>query len=245
MAEPQRSVPESATLGAAKERVDGDGTGREALERALAAHGEDLAAAVDRTDELDDALTTAILVAASADDDEVEYITDSAANLVRAADGLSTDGAADLANELGDNADDLSASMETLVTLQQQGHLDDLVRVATAFSESLSPSELDRLAGMLETGGGDVVDALERVLELQQTGQLDELLDLAETASALELDDDGVAALNEVLGAVGDARRDAEPVGFLGAVGALRGADARAGLGYALELLQALGRRVR
>jgi uncharacterized protein YjgD (DUF1641 family) len=242
MADPQRSVPESATLGGTRDETDE--AGREALEAALSAHGDDLAAALERSDAVNDALTTAIIVAASADDEEVEYLTDSASNAVRAAEGLTTDGAADLAEELGENAEDLSDSLETVVELQRAGHLDDLVRVATAFSESLSPAELDRLVDLLESGGGDVVEALEGVLELQRAGHLEELLELGATASALDLDDEGVAALNDLLGAAGDARRDAEPVGLVGAFRAVRGADARAGLGYLMSLLRALGRRV-
>jgi uncharacterized protein YjgD (DUF1641 family) len=81
-------------------------------------------------------------------------------------------------------------------------------------------------------------------LELQRAGHLEELLELGATASALDLDDEGVAALNDLLGAAGDARRDAEPVGLVGAFRAVRGADARAGLGYLMSLLRALGRRV-
>jgi len=180
MAEPTDSYPESATLGAEK----------------AATNGEDPGAAVDGTDELADILETAILVAATADDEDVAYLTDSSVNLVEAVDGLTTEEAAALATTLGDSADDVADSLEAVIELQREGHLEDLV-------------------------------------------------DLATTLSALEIDADTARGLNTVLAAVGEAERTAEPVGLLGAVGALRTADGRAGLGYLVAILKAQGRRLR
>jgi len=243
MAKPQQSYPTSATHGESKEATDPES--RERLERALAANGDELAALVRSSDELDDVLTTAILVAASADDDEVEHITDSASNLVEAADGLSTEGAASLATQLGENADELSGSLETVVDLQREGHVDDLATVATALTDSLSPEEIEELATMLEESGSDLVDALDVVLELQRDGDLQSLVDTAQKLSTLELDDDAVEGMNSFLGAIGETERQTRPMGLLGAVSALRSADARAGLGYLVTLLKAQGRRIR
>lgn len=241
MAEPQRTVPEAATNGA---RDRGTGEGEAALQTVLDEHGEALAAALDRTDELEDALVTAILVIASADDEEVEHVTDSAANLVAAADGLSTDETAALADQVGADADALAGALDAVVSLQRAGDLDDLLELATALTDALSDEEIDRLASMLDEDGEAVLDALDTVLSLQRAGDLDALVELAGTAAALELDDDAVAGLNAVLGAVGEAQRDSEPVSLLGAVGALRSRDGRAGLGYAVSVLRALGRRL-
>lgn len=72
MAKPQESYPETATNGARKTT---NGDGEATLQEVLATHGEDLAGLVEGTDELDDALTTAILIAASADEAELDYIT--------------------------------------------------------------------------------------------------------------------------------------------------------------------------
>jgi len=243
MAKPSQSVPTTATNGERKNAIDEEG--RATLENALGKHGAELAALVRSSDELDNALTTAILVAASADDEEVEHITDSASNLVAAADGLSTEGAASLATELGENADDLSDSLETVVTLQREGHVDDLAAVATAFSESLSPAEVEELATMLEADGSDLVEALDVVLTLQREGDLEALVDTARTLSEIDLDPDAVDGMNRFLGALGEAQRETEPMGLLGAVSALRSADARAGLGYLVTLLKAQGRRIR
>ncbi|WP_135819635.1 DUF1641 domain-containing protein [Halostella litorea] len=243
MAEPRDAYPETATKGGRDE--GGDAEGEAALRAALAEHGEDLAGVVGTTDEIDDLLTTAILVIASADDEEVQHVTESTANLVKAADGLSTDGAADLAAELGDSADDLAVTLDTVLELQRAGHLDDLVTIATAFSESLSPGEVEELATTLEDNGDELVGALDVVLELQREDQLEDLVTLAKTFSAIEADADTVRGLNTVLAAVGEAERESEPVGVLGLFRKLRGRDARAGLGYLVSLLKAQGRRLR
>jgi uncharacterized protein YjgD (DUF1641 family) len=239
MAKPTDSYPESATHGA-RRREAGDGEGEAALRRALDARGESLAAAVERTDELDDALTTAILVAATADEAEVKRITDSAANLVEAADGLTTDGAAALATDLGENADDLSDALDTVLALQRDGTLDDFATLAGA----LSTEQVEALSATLSEEETDLAAALDLVLDLQRSGDLEELVGLARTFSVLDVDAETARGLNELLGAVGEAERESEPVGLIGAVGQLRTADARAGLGYLVAILKALGRRV-
>ena len=245
MADPTESVPETATNRARKNGADGDGDGQAAVDDALSTNGERLAALINSSDEVEDALETAILVIASADEDELEEITDSAANLVTAADGLSTDGAAMLATDLGEHADELSASLDTVVTLQQDGHLDDLVTLATAVTDSLSADELDRLSTVLAESGPELVDALEAVVELQRDGELDALLETAATLSALDIDADAVQGLNDVLGAVSDARHDTGPVGLQARLRQLTGRNVRASLGYLLAVLDALGRRLR
>jgi uncharacterized protein YjgD (DUF1641 family) len=243
VAEPQSSYPESATLGGREEPRDE--AGEDALRRALAANGEDLAAVIDRTEQAEDLLTTAILVAASADEDELEHITDSTSNLVRAADGISTEGTADLAADLGANAEDLGDALDSVVALQRAGHLDDLLTLATAFSASLSPAEVEELATMLEESGTDLVAALDAVLELQREGHLDDLVATAKVVSTLEIDESTARGLNDLLSAVGEAQRESEPVGLFGALRRLLGRDARAGLGYLVTVLRAQGRRLR
>jgi len=243
MAEPTDSYPETATNQARKNGFDGDG--QAAVQNALSENGETLAAIIDSSDDLNNALETAVLVIASADQAELDTITDSTSNLVAAADGLSTNGAAKLATDLGENADELSASLETIVTLQQDGHLDDLAALTTAFTESLSPADIKELSTMLSENGPELVETLGAVLELQQEGQLAALLETATTLSALKIDEAAVAGMNDVLGAVGDARRSSEPTGLRGTLRGLTSRDIRASLGYLLTVLRALGRRLR
>lgn len=225
MAEPTEEYPESATLGA-DEGTDGT---PEALREALADHDESLAAAVESTDDLEALLRTAVIVVASADEAELEHLSESVGNLVDAADGLTTDESAALAQDLGENADDLAA----------------LLTVAAALGDSLSSAEVAQLASMAEENGSDLVEALELLLELHQEGTLTELVDLTETLSALEMDDETVDGLNTLLGAVGEAQQESESRSFSGMVADLRSADFRAGVGYLLSVLTALGRRAR
>ena len=243
MAKPTESYPETATNRARKNGAEGDG--QAAVQDALAANGETLADVLDRSDEFEDALETAILVIASADQEELDEITGSTANLVAAVDGLSTDGVADLATDLGENAEEISASLETIVTLQQDVHLDDLAALATAFTESLSPAEIEELSTLLSENGPELVGALDTVLELQRERQLEALVRTAKTISAIDIDEDAVDGMNDFLGAVGEARRDPEPVGLRRTLRQLTSRDLRAGVGYLLALLKAQGRRLR
>ncbi len=131
MAEPTESYPDAATAGGG----DGEsGAGEAALREALDDHGEALAAAIERSDEVSDALETAILMIATADADEIEYLADSTANLIRAADGLATDDAADLAEDIGAASDELAEALTLVIELQREGHLEDLVALATTLS---------------------------------------------------------------------------------------------------------------
>jgi uncharacterized protein YjgD (DUF1641 family) len=237
MADPTDVYPESATHGGR----EAHGEGEAALRAALSANGETLAELVETTDDLEAALETAVVVAASADEADVESVTAAVANLVAAAEGLSTDGAARLATDVGEHGDDLSEALETVVRLRQTGRLDALAGLA----EALSDDQLAELAGLLEADGDDALAALDAVLDLQRDGHLEDLLDLAETLSTLDVDEDTARGLNGVLAAVGEAQRESEPVGLVGFLRGLGGRDARAGLGFLLAVLRAQGRRLR
>lgn len=236
MAKPQESYPSAATNEDRAREQEMDGTGVAAL-----VEGD---SAID-TDELSDILTTAILIAASADETEIDHITESTANLIEAADGLTTEETAELAHEVGANADELSSTLETVLRLERDGHLDDLVTITTAFSGALSPSEVTELATMLDENGSELVETLDIFLDLQREEHLADLVDSAKTLSALEIEAETVEGLNTVLGAVGETQRESYPDGLVAMLTDLGSRDARAGLGYVISLLKALGRRVR
>jgi len=239
MAKPQRSYPESATKGG---REESTAEGREALQDALGEHGDELAAAIERTDEVDELLTTAILVLASADEEDIKGVTETLAALVQAGDGLATEETADLAAEIGENADDLAGLLDTGMRLEREVDLDAVVTLAGAVSSSLSDEDVERLADLVEEGGEDVIDTLELAVELQREGDIDQLLETAKVLSVLEVDEDAARGLNSLLSAVGEAERESEPVGLLGALRQLWSRDGRAGLSYLVALLRGLGR---
>lgn len=193
VADPDRTVPPGAT----NHESGQEGDGEAALRAALAEYGDEYAAAIEHTDELVEVLETAILVVASADDDDVEHVTDSLVALTNAADGLTTEQTVALAERIGEDGDALASMTERLV-------------------------------------------------DLERSGDLEELIALAELAADLELDDDAIHGMNRVLGAVGEVERqpesDRESIGLFGLARSLRNADVRAGLGYAVAVLKALGR---
>lgn len=234
MAKPLESYPETATHGAQETNDE-----EETLLEALTEHGDSA------PDELNDILTTAILIAASADEAELDHITDSTANLIDAADGLTTAETAELAHEVGANANDLSSTLETVLRLERDGHLEDLVTIATAFSESLSPSEVTDLAETIEESGTELIETLDILLDLQRENHLEDLIDIVKPLSALEVEAETVDGLNTILSAVGEAQRESRPTGFRGLLKALRHSDVRAGLGYLIAILKAMGRTIK
>lgn len=171
-----------------------DLAGEAAIRDALAEHGDDVAAAIERTDEIKEVIDLAILTIAAADDDEVDHVTEVLSNLIQAVDGLSTEGAVALADAVGENGDELASAMAS-------------------------------------------------VAELEREGQLDALVELAAMLSTVDVDESAMGGLERFAGAVGEAESEAEPVGVLGFLGALRTPDVRAGLGYLLAILRGLGRR--
>jgi len=118
--------------------------------------------------------------------------------------------------------------------------LSSLVRAA----DGAATEETVALAEYVGDNGADATEALDKLLELDGQGTLDDLLELAETLSELDLDSDSVDTLNGLLGALEEAEDEAEPTGVFGAVTAVRGRDAKAGLGYLVALLRSTGRRL-
>lgn len=131
MAKPQRDYPEEATKGGSESTGDGETALREALDE----HGEAIAAALDRTDEIDDLLVTAVLIIATADEEEIENVTESLSALVEAGDGLLTEETAELAGTLGESADDLADALDLLLDLQREGDLEELLDTARLLTE--------------------------------------------------------------------------------------------------------------
>jgi len=241
MAKPATSVPESAT-NAEPELPEG---ATERLRAVLEEFGDEYADAAEYTDELEDVIRTTLTVVASADDDDVEYVTESVSSLVMIADGLSTEGTVALAGEVGENADEFAPLLDDVIRLQREGHLSKFVQVAEALAEPLDQADAERLADTVGDNADEIADVLDRVMEMQQAGQLEALLDLAGTLSAVDVDESTVRGLNSLLAAVGEAEERSRPVGILGLFGALSGRDARAGLGYVVEVLKGLGSRIR
>ncbi|WP_231182854.1 DUF1641 domain-containing protein [Haladaptatus sp. DYF46] len=130
MAKPTTGVPDDA-LNVEPERPQ---EGEEALRAVLEAYGGDYADAAEYTEELENVIETAILVIASADERDVDNVTQSLVTLVEAADGLSTEGTVALAEGVGENGEDLAEALESVLELQRDGRLDDLIEMAGTLS---------------------------------------------------------------------------------------------------------------
>lgn len=130
MAKPTTGVPDDA-LNVEPERPQ---EGEEALRAVLETYGGDYADAAEYTDELENVIETAILVVASADDQDVDEVTQSLVTLVEAADALSTEGTVALAEGVGENSEDIAETLESVLELQRDGRLDDLIEMAEMLS---------------------------------------------------------------------------------------------------------------
>jgi uncharacterized protein YjgD (DUF1641 family) len=195
---------------------------RDALEAAIEENPEAVAEFVDRLDAVNELLDALALGGDALDDEMVTELADTGSTLAESADGLATDETVELASAVGTNADDLADALETIVALQRNGTLDNLVELA----------ELASLA----------TDAMDDEMVTSLAGTGSDVGELADTAT----DPDTRRGLERALGGIGSAERaDAEPVGMLGLARALRNPDVRAGLGYVVAIAEGLGQSTR
>jgi len=188
------------------------------LEAAIAENPEAVAAFVQRLDAVNELLDVLDLGERAMSDEMIRSLASTGSTLAESADGLATEETVGLAETVGENGAELQAALDSLVTLQQSGTLDDLLELAQVLS--LLSSALDD----------------EMVRSLAGTGSA--LGEVAQTAA----DDDVRDGLQTVLTSVGTAERETpEAVGALGLVNQLRDPDTRHGLAYVVAIAQAIG----
>ena len=193
--------------------LDGD------LEAAIAENPEAVAAFVRRLDAVNELLDVLALGESALDDEMVRELAGTTATLAESADGLATEETVGLAEAVGENGAELEAALDSLLTLQRSGTLEELVELAEVLS--LATAALDD----------------EMVRELASTGS--SLGELADTAA----DDDTRAGVETLLAGLGEAEREPpERVGLIGLAKASRDPDLQYGLGYILSLARSLGR---
>lgn len=205
------------------ERTDGEMADepREALERAVAEHPEEVAAFLDRLGLVNDLLDTTALATGALDDAMVQRLAGTGSVLAESADGLATPETARLAASVGENAEDLDAALTTLVRLQRSGTLEELADIAEAVT-LLTAALDDEMVQRLAAAGGS-------------------LGEVADTAA----DPETARGLERLLRAVGEAdAADPEPLGARSTVRALRDEEVRRGLGFLVALSRGLGREL-
>ncbi|QWC19294.1 DUF1641 domain-containing protein [Halorubrum sp. 2020YC2] len=189
------------------------------LEAAIAENPEAVAAFVERLDAVNELLDVLSLGEGALSDEMVRELSATGSTLAESADGLATDETVALAERVGENGDELREALDTLLTLQRSGTLDELAELAEV--GSLATAALDD----------------EMVTSLAGTGAA--LGEVAQTAA----DDDTRDGVETLLKSVGEAER--EPPERVGAVGLLRGVrdpEVQYGLGYLLAVASAIGR---
>jgi len=189
------------------------------LEAAIEQNPEAVAGFVKRLGAVNELLDVLSLGESALSDEMVRELSATASTLAESADGLATEETVALAEAVGSNGDELREALDTVVTLQRSGTLDELAELAQV--------------GALATAALD--DGM--VTSLAGTGAA--LGEVAQTAA----DDDTREGVETLLESVGAAER--EPPERVGAVGLLRGVrdpDVQYGLGYLLALAGAIGR---
>ncbi|MUW14803.1 DUF1641 domain-containing protein [Halorubrum sp. CBA1125] len=189
------------------------------LESAIEQNPEAVAEFVEHLDAVNELLDVLSLGESALDDEMVRELSATGSTLAESADGLATDETVALAETVGENGDELREALDTVLTLQRSGKLDELAELAEV--GSLATAALDD----------------EMVTSLAGTGAA--LGEVAQTAS----DDDTRDGIEMLLESVGEAER--KPPKQVGAVDLLRGLrdqDVQYGLGYLLALAGAIGR---
>ena len=192
---------------------------RSELEAAIEQNPEAVAEFVDHLDAVNELLDVLSLGESALDDEMVRELSATGSTLAESADVLATDETVALAEAVGENGEELREALDTLLTLQRSGTLNELAEVAEV--GSLATAALDD----------------EMVRSLAGTGAA--LGEVAQTAS----DDDTREGIEMLLEGVGEAEREPpEQVGPVGLFRGLRDPDVQYGLGYLLALAGAVGR---
>ncbi|WP_178916073.1 DUF1641 domain-containing protein [Natronomonas gomsonensis] len=192
------------------------------LEAAIEENPEAVAEFVRRLDAVNELLDVVALGESALTDEMARDLADTTSTLAESADGLATDETVGLAESVGQNGAELQETLETLVTLQETGALDELVELASVVSLLTAALDDDMVRSLAATGSS--------------------LGELAQTAADEETHD----GLETVLRSVGDAEQQPdERVGALGLVKAARDPDVQYGLGYVLAIARAIGQNRR
>ncbi|ELZ39796.1 DUF1641 domain-containing protein [Halorubrum tebenquichense] len=189
------------------------------LEVAIEENPEAVAEFVEHLGAVNELLDVISLGESALDDEMVRELSATGSTLAESADGLATDETVALAETVGENGDELREALDTLVTLQRSGALDELAELAGIGSLATAALDDEMVASLAGTGAA--------------------VGEVAQTAA----DDDTRDGIETLLEGVGEAERNApEQVGAVGLLRGLRDSDVQYGLGYLLALASAIGR---
>ncbi|MEF8799653.1 MAG: DUF1641 domain-containing protein [Halolamina sp.] len=199
----------------AEEIADAEGE----LAAAIAENPDAVADLVRRLDAVNELLDVLALGEGALTDEMVRELSGTSSTLAESADAMATEETVGIAGTIGTNGAALDDALESLVTLQQSGTLDELMELAGVLS--LLTAALDD----------------EMVRSLAATGS--SLGEVAESAA----DENTRDGIQTTLTALGEA--DGEPPERVGPVGLLKASrepEVQHGLGYLVAVARAIGR---
>ena len=189
------------------------------LEAAIEQNPEAVAGFVKRLGAVNELLDVLSLGESALDDEMVRELSATGSTLAESADGLATDETVALAAAVGENGDELREALDTLVTLQRSGTLDELAEIAEVGSLATAALDDEMVASLAGTGAA--------------------LGEVAQTAA----DDDTRDGVETLLKGVGEAESESpERVGAVGLLRGVRDPEVQYGLGYLLAVASAIGR---
>ncbi|HKL28437.1 MAG TPA: DUF1641 domain-containing protein [Natrialbaceae archaeon] len=192
----------------------------DALVDAIEENPEAVADFVRRLDAVNELLTIVELGSGAMDDEMVMELAGTADLLVESADGLATRDTVELANAVGENGEELSEAVDTMVELQESGTLDDLADAAEVVS----------------LAGGAMDD--EMVMTLAQAGNnLGEVADAAADPAASR----GMQMLLDSISESCVHKQAPEKMGMIGLMKAIRDPDVQRGLGFWMSVAKNAG----
>jgi uncharacterized protein YjgD (DUF1641 family) len=192
----------------------------DALVDAIEENPEAVAEFVQRLDAANELLAIVELGSGAMDDEMVMELAGTADLLVESADGLATRETVELAEAVGENGDDLSEAVDTMVDLQESGTLDDLADAAEVVS----------------LAGGAMDD--EMVMTLAQAGNnLGEVADAAADPAASR----GIEMLLQSISESCVHEEPPEKMGMIGLMKAIRDPDVQRGLGFWMSVAKNAG----
>ncbi|MFW5937875.1 MAG: DUF1641 domain-containing protein [Halanaeroarchaeum sp.] len=188
------------------------------VREAIAANPETVVALLEQSGQLSAMLDALALVEDGLDDEMVESLTSDATTLGLAAAELADRATVDLGAAVGENGTELAEAVRQIAVLQRTGTLDRLTEIA------------DAVALLTDAADDEMVETL------AATGT--SLGELADTATEEEVSH-GLARMLNGVGEAGAA--EADPVGPIGLIGALRDPDVKAGMGYLVAVARGIG----
>ena len=188
------------------------------VREAIADNPEAVAALLEQSGQLSAMLDALALAEDGLDDEMVESLTSDATTLGLAATELAGRETVELTAAVGENGTDLAAAVRRVAVLQQTGTLDRLAEVGDAVALLTDAMDDETVETVASTGTA--------------------LGELADTAT----EDEVSHGLVRMLNGVGEADAgEADPLGPIGLLGALRDPEVKAGMGYLVAVARGIG----